>query len=320
MKAIRRWFVRPQHARPCRLDGRRIVVTGAAAGSIGYETARQLASWGADVVVTTRREPQALAQSLRDAVAGTAVHGRIDAQPLDLADAASVERFASWHADTHDGLDVLVNNAGIHLDLLSTWKQPQLSADRHEIHWRTNYLGSMHLTWRLLPQLLRRGSPQHPSRVVNVVSQLHRKGSNAGLFNGAQPYSSWVAYGNSKLALVHASFELQRRYRTQGLQTYCLHPGAVFTHIADRGLEGTVAIGKIRKFFAPIEAFFLLTPAEGTQTPLHCATDAHAQGGCYYRNCSVATPSVDSRDTAVSAQLWDRTCAWIEQLTPATVA
>jgi retinol dehydrogenase-12 len=320
MKALRRWFVRPRHARPCRLDGRSIVVTGAAPGSIGYETARQLAAWGADVVVTTRREPQALAERLRDAVAGAANHGRIDAQILELADAASVERFASWHAQTHDRLDVLINNAGIHLDLLSKWKQPRLSADGHEIHWRTNYLGTMHLTQRLLPQLERSGNPTRPARVVNVVSQLHDKGSNAGLFDPTRPYNSWVAYGNSKLALVHASFELQQRYRARGVQAYCLHPGAVFTHIADRGLEGTGTVENIRKFFAPVEAFFLLTPAEGAQTSLHCATDAHALGGHYYRNCAVAAPSMDSADTAVSSRLWDQTCAWIDTLTPAPAA
>ncbi len=313
---IRRWLLRPRHARPCRLDGRRIIVTGAAPGSIGFETARHLAAWGADVVVTTRREPQRLAEALRDTLSGTPDHGHIDAQTLDLADAGSVERFAAWHADTRDGLDVLVNNAGIHLDLLSQWKQPQLSADGHEIHWRTNYLGTMHLTQRLLPALLRSASPQRPSRIVNVVSQLHAKGRNAGLFGGAQPYNSWVAYGNSKLALVHASRELQQRYRAQGLQAYCLHPGAVFTNIADRGLENAGAIEKVRKVFAPIEAFFLLTPAEGAQTTLHCATDTHAQGGHYYRNCAVAAPSADSADTAVSSRLWDQTRAWIDALAP----
>jgi retinol dehydrogenase 12 len=317
VNAIRRWFVHPRYARRCRLDGRRIIVTGAAPGSIGYATARNLA--GADVVVTTRGEPQALAARLREALAGSAGHGRIDAHALDLADADSVERFAAWHTGTHDGLDVLVNNAGIHLDLLSRWQQPRLSEDGHEIHWRTNYLGTMHLTLRLLPQLLRSAAAQRDARIVNVVSQLHAKGTNAGLFAGAQPYDSWVAYGNSKLALVHATFELQQRYgRNQGLRAYCLHPGAVFTHIADRGLEGSGAIGKLREFFSPVEAFFLLTPEEGAQTSLHCATDAHAQGGHYYRNCGVAAPSRDCHDTAVAARLWERTSAWAATLSIST--
>jgi retinol dehydrogenase 12 len=312
VNAIHRWFVRPRQAQHLRLDGRRIVVTGAAIGSIGYETARGLAARGADVTVTTRRDPQALAARLRASLADDS--GRVDAQALDLADAASVERFAAWHADTHGGLDVLVNNAGIHLDLLSQRKQPRLSDDGHEIHWRTNYLGTMHLSLRLLPSLLRAAAVHGDARIVNVVSQLHAKGNNAGLFAGARPYNSWVAYGNSKLALVHASFELQRRHREQGLQAYCLHPGAVFTHIADRGLEGTGAIGKVRKLFAPVEAFFLLTPEEGAQTSLHCVGDAQAPGGHYYRNCAVATPSADCSDAGVSAQLWEQTCAWIEQL------
>ncbi|TXH05928.1 MAG: SDR family NAD(P)-dependent oxidoreductase [Nevskiaceae bacterium] len=306
---LRSWLVRAPRAQRVDLRGQRAIVTGATPGSLGFETARLLAAWGADVVVSTRRAPETAAAQLRQQLASVPGHGRVEALALDLCERDSVEHFVARYRERHDALELLVNNAGVHLDLLSQWQAPQLTADGHEIHWRTNYLGTMHLTHRLLPLLQRAGG----ARVVNVVSQLHVKGSNAGLFAPQPRYNSWVAYGNSKLALVHATFELQRRYaHHHGVQAYCLHPGAVYTHIADGGLAGNPAVERLRRAFAPVEAFFLLTPEEGAQTSLHCASAADAEGGRYYRACRVAEPSADSRDAAVSARLWQDTADWVE--------
>jgi retinol dehydrogenase 12 len=266
------------------LAGRRIVVTGATPGSLGDATARILAAWGATVVTTSR--------------SGAA--GR----RLDLADAGSVAAFADWYANEHDGLDVLVNNAGIHLDLRSTWKQPHLTADGVEIHWRTNYLGTMQLTHLLLPLLLRADDP----RVVNVVSKLHKRGRNQFLFAPLTPYHSWDAYGLSKLALVHATNELVRRY--PAVRGYSLHPGSVYTHIADRGLEGHRVLTTVRRIAAPIERRMLLSPADGAQTSVHCATAAGLPSG-YYRDCQLAEPSAEVNDAEVARRLWAQTRSWL---------
>src|SRR5690349_8541218 len=108
-------------ATPRDLSGRVVVVTGAGPGSIGLATARALADWGAEVVVSTRSKPVEA-----PFIGPSAWH------PLDLADRASVQAFADWLLDRYaDRLDVLVNNAGIHLDLRSQWTEPQL-VDGHE--------------------------------------------------------------------------------------------------------------------------------------------------------------------------------------------
>jgi NAD(P)-dependent dehydrogenase (short-subunit alcohol dehydrogenase family) len=291
-------------AQPVELTGRRILVTGASPGSLGFATARTLGSWGADVVVTTRTSTAAAVKALG---------GRASGHELDLADAGSVERFAAWLAGEGDRLDVLVNNAGIHLDLRSQWHEPRLTPDGHELHWRTNYLGTAHLTHRLLPLLLRAPEP----RVVTVVSKLHARGTNAGLSGRLDAYDSWVAYGTSKLALMHLMTELHRQHPR--VLTASLHPGSVYTHIADRGLEEKRLLSRVRRVLAPLERRALLSPDEGAQTTLHCVTAPDLVAGGYYQRCAVAEPSADAQDADAARELWERTLSWLDEL-PGTVA
>lgn len=316
LKTLRKWLIAAPFATHKDLRGKKAIVTGTAVGSIGFETALTLARWGATVIVTTRSEPQQIAQRIRDELRSEGISAEVDAHSLDLSQASSVAQFASWYRSTHgEQLDILINNAGIHLDLLSQWKTPHLSVDGFEIQWRTNYLGTLHLTHLLLPLLQKAGQASGDARIVNVVSQLHTKGQNAALFAPLEPYNSWVAYGTSKLGLVHATHELQRRFaESSKVSAYCLHPGAVFTNIADKGLSGNPTLETVRRAMAPIERFFLLTPEEGAQTQIHCATESGLRGGLYYLKCAVQPSSVESQDAAVSARLWDATSAWVQTL------
>ena len=291
-------------ATPRDLSGRVVVVTGAGPDSIGLATARTLADWGAEVVVSTRSEP-----------VSAPVGGAVGWHPLDLADRASVRAFADWLHDRYDGqLDVLVNNAGIHLDLRSTWTEPPL-VDGHEIHWRTNYLGTVELTRLLLPALLARATETGDARVVHVVSKLHARGTNAALFDGVRPYNSWTAYGTSKLALVHDAAELNRRHGDDGLRAVSLHPGSVFTHIADGGLATSPVLGRLRSLARPLERRVLLTPEQGAQTTLHCVADPDVRHG-YFRGCAEAAPSTEALDVVAGQRLWDRTQAWLQESAP----
>jgi NAD(P)-dependent dehydrogenase (short-subunit alcohol dehydrogenase family) len=266
----------------------RVLVTGAGPDSIGLATATSLVSLGHEVVVTTRSAP----------VPGFAWH------PLDLASRDSVAAFATWFAATYDGLDALVNNAGIHLDLRSRWTEPQL-LDGHEIHWRTNYLGTVDLTRALLPLLLAAPDP----RVVHVVSKLHERGRNDAFFSAFDDYDSWVAYGTSKLALVHDAAALAERY--PGLRAYSLHPGSVYTRIADRGLETAPVLSRLRRLAAPLEKRVLATPEQGARTTVRCVTDPAAASG-YYRRGAPAEPAAQAGDQAARASLWARTEEWLE--------
>ncbi len=310
---VRRRVVTSQHAQPVDLRGKKVIVTGATPGSLGFETARTLASWGATVVVTTRSNAGAAVEALRATLQDPDTHSGVHGHALDLSSRESVAGFVRWFTEVHgERLDVLINNAGIHLDLLSRWKEPCLTDDGFEIQWRTNFLGTAHLTLLLLPLLEKSGLETCDARIVNVVSQLHAKGSNDDLFEVTRPYNSWTAYGNSKLALVHMTNELQRRYAEEShLHSYCLHPGSVFTNVAAKGLAGTGLIERVRDALSPIEAFFLKTPEEGAQTQIYCATHPALPGGLYYEECRSSQASRDAAAADVATRLWSETEAWV---------
>ena len=205
---------------------------------------------------------------------------------------------------------MLVNNAGVHLDLRSAWHEPHL-VDGMEVHWRTNYLGTAQLTRLLVPLLLATADAHGEARVVNVVSKLHARGRNDGLDGHLTPYDSWTAYGTSKLALVHEAREIERRYGERGLHGYSVHPGSVHTKIADRGLETAPMLGRLRKLAAPLERRALRSPADGARTVVFCATSPQAEPGGYHRSSAPSTPSDDAQDEEAGRILWDNTSRWV---------
>lgn len=127
-KEIRQFIVQAPFAGVKDLTGRKFIVTGCAVNSLGYATAKTLLSWGAEVTITTRSRCDDIVDALK-AELPLPAHALIHAHPLDLSNAVSTEAFAKWYRAEHKALDVLINNAGIHLDLLSQWKEPKLSDD-----------------------------------------------------------------------------------------------------------------------------------------------------------------------------------------------
>ena len=279
---LHRAIVRAADAPVVDLTGTRMIVTGTAPGSIGGETARLLREWGAEVITTNR--------------AGQGV-----SHALDLGDAASVRTFAAWVLREHGTVDVLVNNAGILLDLMRSWKQPKL-LDGYESMWRVNYLGTTHLTHLLLPALA-------GGRVVNVVSTSHLRATNAGLFGPDGDYSSYQAYGLSKLALMHATTELNRRHPE--IEAVSVHPGEVYTGIATAALADHKLVSRVRGAMKPLEQFLFMTATEGAQTQVMLASAPTIERGAYYVRCKPAKPNPEALDAAVASRLWDTTQEWL---------
>jgi NAD(P)-dependent dehydrogenase (short-subunit alcohol dehydrogenase family) len=274
------------------------VVTGVGAGSLGEAVATSLRDLGFRVLTSTRTSPTTT-----------------DAHAMELTSKESVAAFARWVQDSADRLDVLVNNAGVHLDLRSAWHEPHL-VDGMEVHWRTNYLGAAQLTRLLVPLLLDTAQRYGDARVVNVVSKLHARGRNDGLDGDLTPYDSWTAYGTSKLALVHEAHEIERRYGDRGLHGYSVHPGTVATNArpvdeGDRGLETAPLLGRLRKLAGPLERRALGSPADAARSVVFCATSPQAEPGGYHRASAPSTPSADAQDEEAGRILWDTTSRWV---------
>ena len=299
------------------MSGKTVIVTGATPGSIGYQVGRTLALWGADVVVTCPRDSTAARDALRQDLraASQQPHG-VEAHRLDLADAESVAEFVAWYRQmSGDRLDVLINNAAIFRDVLWRWRGHRLAADGLEIHWRTNYLGTFHLTRLLLPLLLETGRRTGDARVINVSSHQHDKGTNDLLFKPPDRLDSWTAYGRSKLALIHHAIELHRRYAVDAnLRSAALHPGSAYSNMTFGWHDEPGWLRGIRRLTAPLGPLILLTPAQAAQTTIHCATNPSLEGGHYHERCAKAEPIPDAGDEAASRRLWEESNRWFRSL------
>jgi NAD(P)-dependent dehydrogenase (short-subunit alcohol dehydrogenase family) len=195
------------------LDGRTFVVTGANSG-IGLAAARALAGAGARVVLAVRNVAKG------EEAAGS-IPGKTEVRALDLADLASIRSFAEgWEGD----LDVLINNAGVMAI------PEQRTKDGFEMQIGTNHLGHFALTNLLLPNIT--------DRVVTVASGAHRAGrirlDDLNWEKGN--YQRWRAYGQSKLANLLFTLELQRRLDEAGsnLRALAAHPGYAATNLQSR--------------------------------------------------------------------------------------
>ena len=299
------------------MSGRQVVVTGSSPGSIGYETARTLASWGAEVVVTCLRDTSLLEASLRRDLEENGYNAsKVTVRGLDLTDPGSVARFAAWYTDTHDGrLHVLINNAGVHKGVFARKKMPPPSSDGFEIHWRTNYLGPFHLTSLLLPALQRGGQESGDARILNVASHLHETVTNESLFAQPPGYDAWDAYGRSKLALVHFAFELQRRFAAKhNLQGFAVDPGSVATNLTRLEIPEDSLAAPLRRIVPRLDAPFLFRPEHGAQTAIMCASCRKLQGGRYYERCGSGRAAGTTGDMEVARRLWEQAERWVSTL------
>jgi NAD(P)-dependent dehydrogenase (short-subunit alcohol dehydrogenase family) len=194
------------------LAGKTVIVTGANSG-IGLAAAAALAEAGATVVLAVRD------QAKGEAAAAT-IRGTTEVRPLDLASLDSVRAFAaSWQGD----IDLLINNAGVMIPPLSR------TADGFELQFGTNHLGHFALTNLLLPHVVATG------RVVTVSSDAHRGGAIDfdDLNWERKRYRPWRAYGQSKLANLLFTSELQRRLTEAGstVKATAAHPGYAATNL-----------------------------------------------------------------------------------------
>ena len=292
-------------------SGRVAVVTGANTG-IGYHTAAVLAYSGAHVVLAVRDLEKGNTALSRIVAASPGAD--VTLQALDLSSLDSVRTAADALRSAYPRIDLLINNAGV------MYTPKQVTKDGFEMQFGTNHLGHFALTGLLLDHLL----PVRGSRVVTVSSMGHRIRASIHFddLQWERRYDRIAAYGQSKLANLLFTYELQRRLSAR--------PGANKSTIAVAAHPGTSNTELTRNLPAIIRpAANLLGPVlfqsskMGALPTLRAATDPAVQGGQYYGpdgfaeqrgHPKLVNSSAQSHDEDLQRRLW----AVSEELTGVT--
>ena len=287
------------------LSDRTAVVTGSS-GGIGLETARWLAANGANVVLACRdldRGREAARQ-----MTGLAGRPGVTVEVLDLADLASVRRFADRVSRDHGWIDILVNNAGI------AGGPRRSTADGFEAHLGTNHLGHFALTGLLLPALLARPG----GRIVTLTSSVAAQGRiNFADLNSERRYRFIAAYSQSKLANLMFALEVDRRAKAAGvpLISTAVNPGIVATSLLrpkrnqwGRGSRpAELAVAAVQRLYGQ-------PPGDGCLTSLYAATALDLLGGEYIvpdgrghkrGNPAIEHPPLRALDSETARRLWE---------------
>ena len=202
------------------IEGKVALVTGGSRG-IGEMIAAGFLANGAKVYISSRKADvcDATAERLQKDFGGECI-----SVPADLSGVEGCEALAAEIAGKEDKLDILVNNAGV------SWGAP--IDDFPENGWDkvfdTNVKGVFFLTQKLLPQLRAAGTPEDPSRVINI-------GSIDGLKN---PIFETFSYGPSKAALHHLTRGLALHLTKENIIVNAIAPGPFPTWMLSTGVGG----------------------------------------------------------------------------------
>jgi NAD(P)-dependent dehydrogenase (short-subunit alcohol dehydrogenase family) len=265
------------------MHGRHVVVTGASSG-IGVETARALASTGAEVTLAVRnveagaKVAAAIAEKLSPGAATPQV------ARLDLADPTSVADFVrAWSAPLH----VLVNNAGV-MALPELTRTPS----GYEMQFATNHLGHFALTTGLHQWL----AAANGARVVAVASIGHLFSPVVfdDLHYRFRPYDQWTSYGQSKSAIALFAVGAAHRWADDGIVVNALMPGNIASTALARhmGPDDLANFGRQTELSLPP----VKTIEQGAATSVLLAASPDVAGvtGRYYEDCAEA-PTIQER-------------------------
>jgi len=291
-----------------------VVITGGTSG-LGLETAKRLSAAGASVVLTSRDSEKgkiavdAVEEYLRSKrIDGGSVYSLV----LDLDDLDNVKQFPEQFKALGLGdISVLINNAGV-----MAIPERELTKDGIERTFQSNHLGHFVLTAGLFPLLSRAGS-----KVINVSSSainMAPLGLDVDNLNGEKFYSAWPAYGQSKLANVLFTKELQRRADAAGetwLTTVTLHPGVVNTDlwryiVGEEKLTEMKSNGSnsIESIAMNVASLFTKTSAEGASTQVFLASEnaSNLSKGAFYEEMKENRNILRyANDESKAKQLWE---------------
>ncbi|CAL8077492.1 unnamed protein product [Calicophoron daubneyi] len=297
---------------PKRLDEKLVVVTGCNRG-IGLEAVGELARRGARVIMACRDMDKCRA-ARENLLKRFGVHtsgksasedcpsfltpigeSQLVCEQLDLASYGSIRAFAQRILQREHALDILINNAGVHL------AEPKFDEqDGIEFQMKVNYLGHFLLTELLFPLLAVAGD----ARVILLTSMLHRF-AELNMTDICRPVVG-SCYGTSKLANVIYARELSRRWANSDITVVSVNPGIVKTEIYHSRFRHWVV-------HSLLPSYIVKTPLQGCQTIVYCAlTDDLVPGACY-TDCRVCRVNPQALKIEVGEFLWETSERLIKQ-------
>lgn len=269
---------------------RTIVITGASDG-IGEAAARKLSGLGENVVVVGRS---------RDKTAAVAKEIGSDFFVADFARLDDVRALAAALLATYPRIDVLANNAG------GIMGDREETVDGHEKTLQVNHLAPFLLTRLLMNKLV-----ESKAIVINTSSVANQLFGELVIddLEARAAYSPNKAYGDSKLANILFTRELNRRYHGQGIHTAAFHPGNVATSFSS---GSTSALRFIYQTF--LKRLFLITPGKGADTLVWLARSRPGTdwvSGEYYYKRKIEKANKQAYDGNLAEQLWKKSASMV---------
>ncbi|KAH7127323.1 retinol dehydrogenase [Dactylonectria macrodidyma] len=284
------------------LSGKVIFVTGGNSG-LGKETVLQLSKHKPACIFLASRSVANAEAALKDIKAAVPNPAPISVIELDLASLNSVHRAANEFLRQSSELHLLINNAGIMAC------PPGLTKDGYEIQFGTNHIGHALLTKLLLPVLEKTAQTGSDVRIITLSSNAEQFAPTPTPYNPDElktemtSKSTFARYGISKLANLHHSRSLSRRY--PNIKCISLNPGGVNTGLS-RGLYSSYPlIAPVIRVLAP---FISKTVATGAKNQLWASVSPDAKSGEFYFPVAMTGKgSQGSNDRAAEDKLWEYT-------------
>lgn len=269
--------------------GKTCVVTGATSG-LGLATARELCRRGANVILLGRNRQKG--EDALNSIQRSISKSSLEFHKIDLSSQEQIRQGGTQISKKHPTIDVLVNNVGTWLSELS-WTEDQI-----ETMFAVNHLSYFLLTHLLFPSLKKATD----GRIINISSDSHFQGKiHFDDLHLTKKYHGLRAYGQSKLANVLFTYELDRRKNAENVSVNAVQPGLVKTDIGLKHTNWLHSLAwKLRRSGG-------VPPEQGAATQLHLAIAQEVKGlsGKYWNNCSPKPSSKSSYNEADASRLWE---------------
>ncbi len=266
-------------------QGRTVLITGATDG-IGKQTAKEIASQGARVLVHGRN-PQKVDRTMWE-IRQNQPDAQLAGYVADFSSLKAVAQMADQILTSEGSLQVLINNAGIYMPDF------QLSEDGYELTFAVNHLAPFLLTMKLINMI----SINPSARIINVTSVAHRVCDlDIEKINAEDSFKGWGAYKISKFANILFTYQLARRLDGSGVTVNCLHPGAVDTKV-------------LRSAFPSMQGISL---EDGARSSVYLASSEEVEGvtGKYFENRIAVASSAETYDAELQNALWEKSKEWV---------